>query len=277
MKTILVPFDFSGASDNALNYAIAFAKTHAFGLAVLHVSEFTTISADPQVLVPNAYALIEAQQERMDDIRADLLEQHGDGLKVTCYCETGFVNDTISHFAEQHQVELIIMGMQGGGYLTEKIIGSTTTSLMRTSPRPVLGIPRLARYKPVKRIALASDYKDAAYADILVPLKRLIALYDAHLYVLHIDRDKLLEDKEVIPSRKLQHALEDIPYTLHSLPDTGVAEGLTRLVDDLAIDLVVMVPREHSFIYSLLHEPATKKLAFRTPVPILALPEKPED
>lgn len=165
------------------------------------------------------------------------------------------------------------MGLQGGGFVSEKIIGSTATSLMRESVCPVLGVGKDVKFNPIKRIVLATDHRDADYQKILKPLKDVIAMFDAHLYVLYVVEPAVKLDKGIVTGVQVMRALEDIPYTEHTLAEEEVAYGINRFITDQAIDMAVIVPRKHSFFYSLFHEANTKKLAFHINVPLLALHE----
>lgn len=273
MKTILVPVDFSQACDNALDYALKFAQKSKFQIHLLNVYDYAFVSTDPYIWVPSSDELVEGNLQRLEVIREKIQQQFGKQLVVKCHCEPGTVIDTVNAFAEKYQVDLIIMGMQGGGFVSEKIIGSTTTSLMRESVCPVLGIGKDVKYDPIQRIVLATDHRDADYKKVLKPLKDLVAMFRAHLYVLYIIEPTVKLDKGIVTGVQVIRALEGIPYTEHALAEEEVAYGINQFIIDKAINMAVVIPRKHSFFYSLFHEPNTKKLAFHVNVPLLALHE----
>ena len=51
-----------------------------------------------------------------------------------------YIIEEINLFSERNKTDLIVMGMQGAGYLAEKVIGSITTSLMPKAKCPILVI-----------------------------------------------------------------------------------------------------------------------------------------
>lgn len=273
MKTVLVPIDFSDASENALNYAAEFAKANHAKIILLHVYDYSIMTVEPQVLMPSTRELLDGHLEHLENIRARVRKQYGEQLAIECYCEAGWVIDTMNAFAEDHRVDLIILGMQGGGYVSEKIVGSTATSLMRKAVCPVIGIAKQVKFKSVKRIVLASDNQEADYNEMLRPLRALIRSFDAHLYVLHVREPQESGDQEDVIDPGLERALDGISYTFHSLFHVDVSEGINQFISNHAIDLVVMIPRKHSFFHSLLHEANTKKIAFHANIPLLTLPE----
>lgn len=273
MKTILVPIDFSKACDNALDYALEFAHSAKLQIHMLNVYDYAFVSSDPLIWIPSADEIVEERLLQLEAIREKIQQQYGEHLKVKYSCEPGLVIDTINRFAEEHHIDLIIMGMQGGGFISEKIMGSTVTSLMRESVCPVLGIGKRVKFNSINGIVLATDHQEADYQNILKPLKNLIRLFHSHLYVLYVVEPTVNVDKGIVTGVHVARALEGIPYTEHTLADTDVAFGINQFIEDKAINMAVIIPRKHSFFYSLFHEPKTKKLAFHTQVPLLALHE----
>jgi nucleotide-binding universal stress UspA family protein len=273
MKTILVPIDFSEACDNALNYAVEFAKKANLRLDLLNVYDYPTVSSAPVVWVPTTEDLMAEHLQRLESIREKIRRRHGEQLNVQCYCEAGTVIEGINDFAKRNHTDLIIMGMQGGGFVSEKIIGSTVTSLMRQSVCPVLGIGKRVKFTSIRQIVLAIDYKDADYKGILKPLRDLVKLFDAHLFLLNVMQDISAEEKDLISEGRIKRDLEGIPFTAHTVIHTDISVAVDQFVEDKAIDMAVIIPRKHSFFYSLFHEANTKKLAFHTSVPLLALHE----
>jgi nucleotide-binding universal stress UspA family protein len=273
MKTLLIPIDFSEACDNAVNYAVEFAKSKDLQMILLNVYDYPLVSSDPLIWVPSANELIEETLIRLQSIRDKMHKRYGEQLNVQCYCEPGTVIETINAFAKRHHADLIIMGMQGGGFVSEKIIGSITASLMRKSVCPVLGIPKRVKFHSLSQIVLGTDYDDAQYTKVLRPLKELIRLFDAHLFVLYVIEPTIETPKKIVTSASVAKGLEGIPYTAHTVVHVDFASAIDQFTEDKAIDLAVIIPRKHSFFYSLFHEENTRKLAFHTDVPLLALHE----
>jgi nucleotide-binding universal stress UspA family protein len=273
MKTILVPIDFSAASDNALNYAVEFAKKNQAQIHLFHVYDYSQISSDPMTWVPVSDEYVHDLQKNLESVREKIYRQYGKEVKVKIHLEPGTVIEAVNEFAREKKADLIIMGMQGGGYVTEKIIGSTAASLMRQSVCPVLGIAQGVKYHPVLSIVLATDYQDADYESILKPLKDLIQIFDAHLYVLYVVEPGSISRTGIAKGDHISRALKEIPYTIHTLAGGDFAAAVNEFIEDKAIDMAVTIPRKHTFVYSLFHEANTKKLAFHLSIPLLTLHE----
>lgn len=274
MITILVPTDFSKISLNAIDYAVEIAVRTKAKIILFHTYYMPIITSDIMV-VPPIDELDNGCADSLKRIESNIYKKHGKNIDIEFICKYGFPIDEINLFAIEKKVDLIVMGMQGAGYLTEKIIGSITTSLIRKSKCPVLVINRGLKFKPVKKIVLASDFEVIADATILKPLKEFVQLFKSQVYVLNV-----VPELETVPmigkaavGIKLEHALEDVNHSFYFSQNEDVVAGINDFIDEKDADMVVMIPRKHSFLNSVFNEPDTKRIAFHSKVPLLALHE----
>jgi nucleotide-binding universal stress UspA family protein len=117
IKNVLVATDFSGPSAAALRYGREFA--HAFGasLEVLHVTDNVYMTHGAERYIP---ALPEFQQQVEEAVRRqveDLLTEedrqllHARAVIVTAVGQA----QAIVGYAQQHSVDVIVMGTHGRG------------------------------------------------------------------------------------------------------------------------------------------------------------------
>lgn len=276
MKTILLPTDFSDVSDNAINYAVEFAKFTQSKLILFHVYHVPVITTDMPMMIPSMEELGEDCLEGLNKIKNRIYSLHGGSIEVECKCECGLEVDEISEFVNNNNIDLIITGMKGAGGFEEKMMGSVTTSLMRRAHCPVLAIDKSSTFKSISKVALACDFKEIKSKRALEPLKKIINLFNAHLYIVNV----LKEKKDIIPTTEqaiagvqLENMLEGINHSFHYEENAHVVDGINNFINTHTIDLVVMVPRSHSLIQNIFHEPNTKRMAFHTHVPLLSLHE----
>lgn len=276
MKTILLPTDFSDVSDNAINYAVEFAKLTQSKLILFHVYHVPIITTDTPIVIPSMEELGNDCMDGLKKIKERIHSLHGGSLQVECKCECGLEVDEINEYIKNNPVDLVITGMKGVGGLEEKLIGSVTTSLMRKLKCPVMAIDKSCRFKSIDKIALACDYKEIKTKTALDPLKQIIRLFKSHLFIVNV----LKEQKELIPTTEqaiagvhLGHLLKGVDHSFHYEENSNVVEGINRFVDKHNIDMVVMVPRSHSILENIFHEPNTKRMAFHTHVPLLSIHE----
>ena len=143
LKTVLVATDFSEASDAALAYGRALARSFGAALQVLHVAEdliTRTIGAEQYVMgYPDAQREIEAAARQQvdalltDDDRRDLSAK---GVVFTSSRPAWAIAD----YAKDANVDLIVMGTHGRSGISHLMMGSVAEHVLRTAPCPVLTV-----------------------------------------------------------------------------------------------------------------------------------------
>ncbi|MDP1803321.1 MAG: universal stress protein [Bacteroidota bacterium] len=273
MKTILVPTDFSMVSDNAVNYAAEIAKVTKAKLILFHVYQIPVVATEVPIVIPN---FEELEKDCLDGLLRISTRLHSklSTTNIECVVRSGFAVDEINLYAKNNKVDLIVMGMHGAGYLTEKLIGSVTTSLIQRSNCPVLVIDEQVKFKNIKKIVLACDYNETENKKVLEPLKEFAQLFKSHVYVLNvINKSEPLEPvTEVVADFiKLEHSLADTAHSFHYMANEEIVDGINEFVSEQKMDMVVMIPRKHSVLKNIFNEPTTKKMAFHSKAPLLAL------
>jgi nucleotide-binding universal stress UspA family protein len=135
---ILVPVDFSGYAEQALEYAIGLARKLPARLTLLHVIHMMPLGvADMGTALPYSYIQeLEAEvQQRMETYRQRVQEA---GLEGTVLVEPGTPFQSIVDTARDHHVDLIVMGTHGRTGLAHTFLGSVAEKVVRLAPCPVL-------------------------------------------------------------------------------------------------------------------------------------------
>jgi nucleotide-binding universal stress UspA family protein len=273
MKQILVPIDFSKNAINALNYAIGIAKTTHARLTLLNISFSPQLAAlQPSPLLPTADELREQGLKDLEKLRKRLEKKYGSDLQITCHCVTGFPVDEIRLFAEKHKTDLIVIGTQGVSYIEERFLGSTATSLIAKACCPVLAVDITMKFKVPGRILLAADFVETR-SQVLKPLKQLAEAADARIYILNIVTDPVTSPSinDMVNGYKLSRSLKNIHHTFFYLHRQDVIAGLNEFISEHRMDMIVMIPRRHSFFSRILTEPRTRRMVFHSKVPLLTL------
>ncbi len=274
MKTILVPTDFSEIAKNVINYAVEIAKLTKAKIILFHAFHIPTLPTD----VPYVMPLDETEKDnlaKLKKIKKSILGKKGNSLTVECETKLGFAVDEINKMIQEKKVDLVVMGMRGGGYLSEKLIGSITTSLIRKAKCPVLAINENISFKNIKKIVLACDYQKLNNKTILEPLKEFITLFNSHVYILNVIQKlkTISPSQKIIDSKPFKHALEKFKHSFHFSVNKNIVDGINEFVDENKGDMMVFLPHKHSFFETIFQERNTKRMAFHTHIPLLALHE----
>lgn len=274
MKIILAPTDFSENAKNAINYATELAKLTKAKLILFHAFHIPTVPADALVIMP----LDDIQKDAikaLNKIKKSILLKNGNELNIVCTAKLGFAVDEINETVKKENVDLVVMGVRGAGYLSEKLIGSVTTTLIRKATCPVLAINAEVKFKTIKKIVLACDYHKIDNESILDPIKEFASLFKSHLYILNVSSEGELVSptNKTVSGTQLIHSLKDLNPSFEFVENEDIVEGINEFANDHNADLIVMIPRKHTLLENIFKERNTKRIAFHTHIPILAIHE----
>ena len=137
---ILVPIDFSKASQGALEAAAAISAWTGARVEVLHVVEAAG-DWDGNFGSIRTWPTVEEVQENALELAKQLIEPIAiDPDLVEFHIETGFIGESILRFAEASQPSLLLQASHSGG-LERRLIGSTAERILHRSEVPVLTLP----------------------------------------------------------------------------------------------------------------------------------------
>lgn len=144
-QKILVPYDGSKYSQNALDEAIMIAKR--FGSDLVLLSVIDTVAAAPQNLykpeVVGAKKLVKYLKKAFSEIdlrlRDKVIHCKDNGVKADHEIITGSPADTILNFAKKRKISLIVMGSQGlAGISKIRALGSVSRKVSEKAACPVM-------------------------------------------------------------------------------------------------------------------------------------------
>ncbi|RYF99821.1 MAG: universal stress protein [Chitinophagaceae bacterium] len=272
MQTILVPIDFSDASRSASLYAATLAKATGAKLLLFHSYMIPTpVSEVPYVMV----SVDEIQAENEKFIRKEAVTIHANfGVEVETLLQIGMPSDEITILAEEKNVALTIIGMRGAGGI-DKLIGSTTATVVRKSKTPVLVVPHDFVFRNISRIVYASDFSYASSTTLFAPLIEIGRAYHSNLSVIHVQKAP-----GTTISKEEQQSKADITTTLAELNpeftvinDESISHGIKSYTGEKNADLLVMVSHRHNFFDRLFSKIHTTEMAYETRIPLLVLPD----
>ncbi|MEO1436073.1 MAG: universal stress protein [Bacteroidota bacterium] len=276
MKRILFPTDFSNTSANALAYAADLATSLQAELTVLHVY-YPNLSG---ISNTGEYVVVMDQGEDTAKKQLDFFVEealHGEGnvlasVQLKKELIIGFPAEEISVYAEKVGTDMIVMGTRKEHGLADKFFGSVTTSTLAMAKCPVWVVPAGAIYKGIHNILYASNQHD----NELSGLNQCIALAknnNAVLHYVHINEN--LNQGYRIQDRLFETISRDeepeIPFIMTTINSSSVEGGLENYVEENDIDLLVMISAPKTLLERILFQSNTRKMAFRTKVPLLVL------
>ena len=272
LKNILVPTDFSICAKNALINAINIAEFS--GAKLVLMSAF-------HVPVPHARAgtatIVHTLANEVEDVVKEDFDTLVNSLPqltridYECVIKHGFAVEEVLSAIKDYQIDLVIMGTHGATGVEAVFLGSNTNNVIKKSKIPVLAIPENASLIEINNIVLASDYLEIDDYKKLDALKMIIELFNAELHVLHISPKQYISFESASEAKKLEHVLKGIKRSYHFQTHEKFEEGLNQYIDDHQIDMVVILPRAHTFLDRVLKRSHTSQIVFQSKTPLLTI------
>ena len=138
LKRILVAHDFSGDSDQALEYGLSLAQEFEAEVHVLHV-----VPQFPQPVPPGdvPYVLNPSQLESkpiLDRLARGIPPNVSEWCRISFEIKYGTPYSQILTYARDNEIDLICLGAHGLGRAEHSLFGSNVDRVLRQSPCPVL-------------------------------------------------------------------------------------------------------------------------------------------
>lgn len=193
LQKILVPRDFSPSSEHALRHALDLAGRTG---AEVHLLFAEVLYADAEV--PATTWPISAQ-EALRERLLEGLEQQEDGKTSGLRFEPAVVRDVaaapaIVTYAQEHDIDLIVMGTHGRRGVRRLLLGSTAEEVVRTAPCPVFTArcpeTPAAGLEGINAILVPVDFSVHART-ALRHASALAALYHTRLDLLHVIEEQM--------------------------------------------------------------------------------------
>jgi nucleotide-binding universal stress UspA family protein len=272
IQLILVPTDFSPAADHAAVYACSLAASSKATILLYHTYHIPVATTEVPVMIVSPEELEHNNLSRLKSYKEDLVTRTGTKLKIECLTTAGFAVEEIIELAHDKNPDLVVMGVSGDGKIGHALLGSVSTGVINKLNVPLLLVPEEAEYKGVSNLAMAYDYHGDLPAATISRLKAFIELFKANLQIVHVGPpNQKAHLEEAVSGIGLEDALNGINHTLHFPENKDVIEGLKAFEEKFKPDMLVMIPRKHSLLDWIFHGSVSKRMAFHTHVPILAL------
>lgn len=269
MKKIIVPIDFSDTSINAARYAIEMAKKiEGSSLILYHVYSdisFSTLTSS------DSHSRQMVSEAELKELRGRI---SGDYENISCVAEPGSFVDELATYALGNHIDMVVMGITGSSKITQVFMGTNTMNVIRNISCPVMIIPPEASFNGLKKIVFTSDFKDVARTTPFTVIKNIMDTFHPHLDILNVDSEHFVEltDEFKIEKEAMEDKLGEYKPEFSFIRAYDFLEGISTFVENRNSDAIVTVPRKHTLFNQLFVTSNTKKLAYHSKVPIIAIP-----
>ena len=149
-EKVLYSTDFSPLAEVALDYVKKLKEAGEKEVVVVHVVDDLSIELPEGADLlseKELYRVLPETDQRyltslLEKLEAVKIQLESCGLSVKLYLRYGNISKQIVDVAEKEDVKLIVMGAHGKGLLTEILLGSVSTDVIRNASCPVLIVKR---------------------------------------------------------------------------------------------------------------------------------------
>ena len=274
MKIILVPTDFSSSARNAILYAAPLAKAMKAKLILFHSFQLQIPSPDFPVVTITAAELKKDAEKILLKEATSIRKRYG--IKVESHALSGFYpSEEIVLLTKKLKVDLVVMGMKGKGKVVQALIGSTAIAVVRNIKTPVIIIPEKVKFIKPAKMLLAFDFSTPVGKDVFLPLRKIAKVFQSEIYVVNVLENG--EDRAAEKSYayiRLEKSLRGVKHVYYFPKNKNFEDGIDEFLAKHKAGLMAIVPHKHDLIERLFGKSNTKRIAFHTHIPLLALPDR---
>lgn len=274
-KKIIVPVDFSAASQNAYLYARELAKIYQSDLEIIHIHLGSLNTSEVPVPEFSKSAQI-VLKERLDSFANIYPQESSDDtitkINVSTRLIQGITVQSIIKISSDPSTQMIVMGSTGESDMLDQMIGRISSDVAQKAFCPVLLVPKQAKFFNYKNILYASNFESVDE----VALKKAIAFntsFNASLHFVQVDTNGNNKEIGLTEDQFFEQLFKDgdppFSFNLATIKSGSVTKGLFQYSTENNIDLLVLANRQRGFFESLLGRSLTRNMALKTTTPLL--------
>ncbi|TRX59589.1 universal stress protein [Fulvivirga sp. M361] len=246
MKKILIPIDLSGASENAIDFALDVFSGFKPELLMIHVKQ---PNEDLEYL-KTAFGQLENSK------------LYKTGIQYNFEITRGELLEDIQAAIDTEKPDLLVMGTTG-------INGSELSkALVKLTNCPLMLVPENYHWSKIKRIAYANDFKNIKDSAVLHPLMILAQKTEAKVYLLHVNRDNSVVDNA---EASLEYYLEHVHHEYICITSDDIESAIMNFIKEKDIDMLAVLLRDHGKNQLSSEGRLVKELVVNSNVPVLNL------
>jgi nucleotide-binding universal stress UspA family protein len=285
MKTILLATDFSASAKDAARYGfdlacrikakviiinamIIAAEVPQAGFAAWPGGEFDSLLQD------YANELQDFKTELESGLATDVYHP-----PVQCISEAGRLTDVISKVIAENNADLVVIGTHLGGLMSSLLVGDHAGQLIDATTGPLLIVKPGTVFKPVKKIAFATDFnnpeKDLAIIYSLIPFAKLL---NAEILLAHVTDQQEEVEQDRLQKTLAEYLVElsnraDYPHIYYRLIHNAKTEaGLVWLCEHGQVDMLAMAHHSRNIFAEYFGHSHTKNMNKLSALPLLVFP-----
>ncbi len=264
---ILCPTDFSEHSLYALNYAIEKANRLD---AKIHLLTAYSVPRSTGALRSIDKIIQDSVMDELNELAQKIAPKITTGHEPSVHIMEGNSGRVICQFASEHDIDLIIMGTQGKGNLSNILLGSVAKKVVEHSRVPVIAIPsQINKDSNPEKVLLALDEKEIMHKENFTFLKSYAKKDAVVVDIFHMNQ---IQGKSDLNLGSLE-SIKDIIGEVYEEFGTEPVQSIAAFTNKHKTGMLIMVRRPHSFWSRLFSDSNTVEELASTKTPLMVLPD----
>jgi len=268
MNKIIVPTDFSTASNRAVQYATSLAFYFRCDVELVHVLNPATDLSNGYKIEPGIETIKRQKLKSLakEAAKADLPPE----VQVMSSFYLGFPIEEIINLSKSKD-SLIVVGATGETGALDRMFGSVPSNLARRAHSPVLIVPGNATFEAYGDIAYASAEANLDH-QVSSMIKDFVSAFKARLHCVHIGKEDVYPDWQM---EAIFGSGENAPELIKkSLERKDVVSALNNYCSANDIQLLIMATKQRKFWDAIIHTSMTREMALDPKLPLLVFHEE---
>ena len=275
IKKILVPVDFTDASEVALLAATSLAVLLNSEIYLVHVFETGgynySVFAKTETIPPSPAAIKKNIGKKLEELKEHVIKKYN--LKCSVVVLSGHIHSEIYKFSKKKKVGLVVMGTHGASGYKEFFIGSNAQRVVTISEVPVLTIPHTSKKTSFKNILIPID--NSAHSRAKVNIAMLIAdQYDANIHLIGLPdtKDKTELSKFNIKMKSVEKIIdkEGLSYSSKIVQGKNMADAALNYASKNKCDLIVINTGHESRTTGIFLGAFSQQIVNHSNIPVLS-------
>ena len=280
MRTVLIPTDFSRNAIHAIDYALQLYKCERTNFYFLHAyadEVYGPFKSNGETSFEQQKKTIKKNVgEKLQSIIVQVKKrEHNPKHSFEAIAAFDSLVDAVNDFANQINIDLIIMGTQGQTADKNITFGSHAVQVFKYVQCPVLAIPENYEYQKPKKILFPTDYMLPYKRRELKLLNTLAGDFKSEIHCLYISDFQDLSHRQIDNKRFLQEELSKGYVFFETTPVKNKAEAIMEYITKNDIQLLVMVNSRHSFLEDMLYRSTVDIIGLQPKIPFLVMQNLP--
>lgn len=269
MRTIIAPTNFSDSSVNAVNYAADIALNTGSSLVLLHIIQMPE-SFDAPITQLEYETMLKDAKEQLDFIKKRLEIRTQGEIDITTKAVVNSIAQELAEINRHHHPFVIVIGPERQNSAERFLFSSHTFDNVVNLPCPVIVVPQNAAFRHIKRIGLATDLQDVENLPVEA-IGAMIELFDASLDIIHVGSKPDQKNKRAKGITDVARRLQQFDPVFHFEVSDSLQNGINAYAKRNKEDLIIVLPKRHSFFHSLFRKSKAKQIVLNNNTPVAAI------